>query len=274
MNISDLWPESAVQLGLIGPGTALKTLEWFERKLYKSSVIVSCQTEGIVEGVRKSSPKTETFLFPNGVDLDMFNPMEKDVSLQKELEIPEDCFVVGYGGNHGRSQALSQALDAADKLRDEKVFFAFFGDGPEKTELQEKSVKMNLTNVKFYPSQSRQKMSQVQSLWDAALVPLKNIDIFDGARPSKMFELMAGEIPFIFCGKGEGADIAAESGCAKVVAPEDPEKLASVIKELASMTQDERKKMGQKGREFVKKNFDRSKLAVMFLEKLKGLVKK
>jgi glycosyltransferase involved in cell wall biosynthesis len=274
MNISDLWPESAVQLGLIGKGPTLSALEFFERLLYKSSKLVSCQTDGIVNGVKKSHKKAETFLFPNGVDLEMFQPQPKDESLKKEFDLPDGYFVVGYGGNHGRSQALSQVLEAATRLKDEKIIFVLFGDGPEKPELQEKAKEMGLVNVRFYPSQPRQKMSKIQSLWDLALAPLKNIDIFDGARPSKMFELMAGEIPFIFCGKGEGADIALESGAAKVAPPESYDDLAEIIKSFAEMTPEQRKEMGKQGRKFVSEKFDRSKLAVEFLEKLKDVLKK
>ena len=77
---------------------------------------------------------------------------------------------------------------------------------------------------------------------------LKILNCFDGARPSKMFELMGGEIPFIFCGKGEGADIAEESGCAISVPPEDFAKLADAVLKLADMKQTERRKMGKSGK--------------------------
>ncbi len=274
MNISDLWPESAVQLGIIGPGMALRILEAFERLLYKESMIVSCQTEGIASGVRKSCPAADAFLFPNGVDLDMFGPVEPSAKLKKKLEFPEEYFVVGYGGNHGRSQALSQVLAAADKLRNEKIFFALTGDGPEKDELVKKALEMKLDNLRFYPACRREEMSTVQALWDLALVPLKNIELFDGARPSKMFELMAGEIPFIFCGKGEGADLAVESGCAIAVPPEDAEKLAGAIKRLAAMKPVERKAMGKAGHDFVSSKFNREKIAADFMAKIEGSMKK
>jgi glycosyltransferase involved in cell wall biosynthesis len=269
MNISDLWPESAVQLGMIGKGPALSFLEWFEKLLYKKSVLVSCQTEGIVDGVKKRYPEAKTFLFPNGVDLEMFTPSTPDSALKKELGIPEDFFIVGYGGNHGRSQALEQVLEVARILNNEKIFIAFFGDGPEKATLEKKASESGLKNIRFYPSQPRQKMSQIQALWDIALVPLKDIPLFDGARPSKMFELMAGQIPFIFCGKGEGAELALKSGCAKVVPPENPAKLADAILELSNLSLENRKEMGLKGREFVINSYNRAKLAEMFLAKLK-----
>ena len=271
MNISDLWPDSAVELGMIGPGLPLKILEWFEKLLYKSSAMVSCQTEGIVAGVKDSYPEAKILLFPNGVDLDMFPVIPRDEALMKELGIPEGVFVAGYGGNHGRSQALSQILEAAALLKDEKIFFALFGDGPEKAELQQKAVEMKLGNLGLFPSQPREKMAKIQSLWDIALVPLKNIPLFDGARPSKMFELMAGEIPFIFCGKGEGANIALESGCAKAVMPEDHVALAEAVRNMAAMSPDERAKMGESGRTFVSEKFNRGKLAEIFLNELREL---
>ncbi len=279
MNISDLWPESAVQLGMIGPGLPLSMLEWFERLLYKKSKLVLCQTEGIIDGVKKSYPHAETLLFPNGVDLDMFSIREKDANLAKEFNINKDDFIVGYGGNHGRSQALLQVLEAAKRISENNksvkgIKFLLCGDGPEKIELVKKAKNMGLTNLQFIESQSREKMADIQSLWDIALVPLKNIALFDGARPSKMFELMAGGIPFIFCGQGEGAEVAKRSGCAVVVPPEDSAKFADAILAFAKLAKQDRVEMGKKGHEFVKKNFNRAKLADVLMEKIESLTGK
>ncbi len=271
MNISDLWPESAVQLGMLKPGLALSALEWFERFLYRSTVMVTCQTEGIVAGVKKSLPDARTLLFPNGVDPDMFPPTPHDPAFQRSLEIPAGHFVVGYGGNHGRSQGLSLVLDTAALLKDENVQFVLFGDGPEKEELQENAKALGLKNLRFYPSMPRKEMCRVQALWDVALVPLKDLEIFKGARPSKMFELMAGGIPFIFCGTGEGAELATRSGCAVVCPPERPRELADAILNLKRRPPEELRRMGEAGRRFVLDNFDRSKLAGLLLAELRQL---
>jgi glycosyltransferase involved in cell wall biosynthesis len=273
MNISDLWPESAVQLGLLGPGLKLRLLEWFEGLLYRRSSLVSCQTEGIVQGVKSRFPGAWTLLFPNGVDLDMFPAVsEKDPGILGEFGIGPDAFVVGYGGNHGRSQALGQVLEAAAILQKDgrrNIVFALFGDGPEKDALVRKAEEMDLANVRFHPSQARERMARIQSIWDVALVPLRDIPLFDGARPSKMFELMGGGIPFVFCGRGEGAEIARESGCAEIVEPENPIMLADRIRTMASMPSEKLRAMGQCGRAFVEVRFDRSVLADRFLSEIR-----
>jgi glycosyltransferase involved in cell wall biosynthesis len=273
MNISDLWPESAVQLGMIRKGPALSFLEWFEKLLYKKSVLVSCQTEGIVEGVKKRYPGARTFLFPNGVDLEMFTKQPKDANFAESHGIPKDSFIVGYAGNHGRSQALTQIIQAANLLRDKKIFFTFFGDGPEKEELIKKASDMGLESLKFFDSVPRDSMAHLLSQFDIAIVPLKDIKIFEGARPSKIFELMAGQIPFIFCGKGEGAELALKSGCTKVVPPENPAKLADAILEFSKLPPESRREMGLKGREFAVNSYDRAKLAEDFLVELENVLR-
>ncbi len=273
MNISDLWPESAVQLGMLKPGPTLFVLEWFEKLLYKKSALVMCQTEGIVEGVKKRLAKARTFLLPNGVDLETFKRHPRDANFAKQHGLPEGAFIVGYAGNHGRSQALSQILDAAKIIQNSAtalLLFALFGDGPEKEELMKKTKEMGLKNVRFFDSVPREMMPDLLSNFDLALVPLKNIDIFDGARPSKIFELMGVQLPFIFCGKGEGAEIAEKSGGATVVPPEAPEKLADAIIEFAKLPQDKRTEMGKKARKFAEMNFDRAKIAEDFMNIITG----
>jgi glycosyltransferase involved in cell wall biosynthesis len=270
-NVSDLWPESAVQLGMIRPGLALSTLKWFEKKAYQKSSLVTCQTEGIVAGVVERHPGAKTFLFPNGVDLDMFQPVMRCPNLVHELDIPNDAFVVGYGGNHGRSQALRQILAAAKQLhlrKPGKFLFILFGDGAEKEALVKQAEVEKIDNLRFYPSQPRQKMNAIQGLFDVALVPLRDIPLFDGARPSKMFELMAGQIPFVFCGRGEGAELAKESGCAKIVPPENPEALATALEALAALSPEQRLSMGKQARAYIEVHFNRARIARQLLDRI------
>jgi glycosyltransferase involved in cell wall biosynthesis len=111
-------------------------------------------------------------------------------------------------------------------------------------------------------------MAAVQALWDVALVPLRNIPLFDGARPSKMFELMAGGIPFVFCGRGEGAELARASGGARVVPPEKPDVLAETIRQLAFLPPAERRQLGDRGCAFVAARFDRARIAETLLAEL------
>ncbi len=267
MNISDLWPESALQLGLIKRGLIFDILESFELFLYRRSTLVSCQTEGIADSIAKRAKSAKTLFFPNGVDLDLFKTQKKSAEFRKKHGIPQNSILVGYAGNHGRSQALSQIIDAARLLDPLKFHFAFFGDGAEKNDLRSMAENFGMSNILFLDSFPRNDMPFLLSQFDLAVVPLKNIPLFDGARPSKMFELMACGVPFVFCGRGEGANIAEKSG-ALVSAPENPAELAKSITAITSRSEAEKNDCALKARRFVEDFFDRQKIAEKFFSEL------
>lgn len=60
----------------------------------------------------------------NGVDKDLFQPMGKDVSLLKELQLEGKC-VIGYIGTHGLAHKLDFVLQCAKEL-DGKSNYHFY----------------------------------------------------------------------------------------------------------------------------------------------------
>ena len=261
MNVSDLWPETAVALGLVGKDSAATRLaEALELWLYRHSDAVTGQTKGIVDEIAGRVPAIPVRLFPNGVDLEMFSPCKPDQELAVELGL-EGKFVVGYGGIIGYAQAMDQILKAATILKDEPLItFAIFGDGPLKNDLAGKAQRLGLSNVRFFPRQDRTRMPKIISLWDVGLVPLADRPIFSGARPSKMFELMGLGKPMLFCGRGEGAAIVSDNECGIVVPPECPERLAEAVRSLCS-DHLRLEQMGRNARQTAERQFDRAEIA-------------
>ncbi len=74
-NVSDLWPESAEKLGVVNNSFLLKMAYKLEEKLYKRSVLVTGQTQGICKNINARFPAVNTYWLPNGVDLDYYNPV-------------------------------------------------------------------------------------------------------------------------------------------------------------------------------------------------------
>ena len=73
------------------------------------------------------------------------------------------------------------------------------------------------------------------------------------------------------CARGEGAEIAEKSGCGVVVPPENPERLAEAVLDMASMKEADRRKMGDRGRKFVEGNFNRAEIAEGFRKRLEDV---
>ena len=73
-NVSDLWPESAEKLGLIRSKFLLGMSKRLEECLYRKSVLVCGQTQGIVKNIADRFPDKRTYWLPNGADLAYYDP--------------------------------------------------------------------------------------------------------------------------------------------------------------------------------------------------------
>jgi glycosyltransferase involved in cell wall biosynthesis len=106
---------------------------------------------------------------------------------------------------------------------------------------------------------------------DVALVPLRNVPLFQTFIPSKMFEIMAAARPIVGSVRGEPRRILERSGAALLVEPEDSQAIADSIGRLRA---DEplRQHLGAAGRQFVLEHYDRAALAGRYLDLLGEIV--
>lgn len=267
-NVSDLWPESAVQLGLVTNKHLIGMSEWLEKYFYRKAYKLSAQTRGIMEGLRKKGVKPQDILFlPNGVDTELFQPRERDRALEESLGL-EGKFVVLYAGTMGYAHGIETALEAADILRDEEeIFFLFVGDGSERPRLEQIAREKNLPNVRFIDFQPLEVIPRYYSLSSINLSTLRRYKLSEGVRPSKVFPALASGQPLIYVGEGEGADIVKESGGGIILEPENPELLARTILELKNNPETCRE-FARKGREYAVENYSWQSIIKNWLSQL------
>lgn len=229
LNVSDLWPASAREMGLIVNPVVLSAAGALERFLYRHARWVSVQTDGIRDAVAATVGVERTLPLPNGVDTDLFRP---DVA-PCGLNTGEIGFV--YAGTHGYAQGLDVLLDAADLLADQPdIVILLVGDGPEKARLVEAARSRGLGNVRFLDSRPVREMPAVFTGCRASIVPLRNLPIFRGARPSKLLPSLSCATPVIFAGEGEAAELIGHNRAGLIVPPEDGRALAGAIRTLAA----------------------------------------
>ncbi|HDR7514043.1 glycosyltransferase family 4 protein [Bacillus mobilis] len=270
-NVSDLWPESAVKLGVLNNKQLIKLSTWLEEFCYKKSALILGQTKGIIDNINQRG-YDNTYLLTNGVDTSFFNKDKANNELRNQLKLQEK-FLVCYAGIIGIAQGLDLILDCAEKLKDNKdVHFLLIGEGPEKQRLIKKAENLSLENISFVPLQPKEKMPGVIAAMDATIIPLKNLDLFKGALPSKMFEALASELPIILSVDGEAKKLIEASGGGITVEPENVEQVTKAILKLYEDT-DFAKKLGENGRAFVKEHYAREIIAQKFEEKLLSLKK-
>lgn len=272
-NVSDLWPESAEKLGVVNNKFLLKLAYNLEEKLYKRSWIVTGQTQGICHNINERFPAVKTYWLPNGVDLGYYNPSKIEPGIWREKNnFAKEDVVLLYAGIIGIAQGLEVILNSAKNfINTPNIKFVFIGSGPEKDKLLQLKAEQNLTNVFFLDAISKKEMPSVLRSVNAAIIPLRKLDLFLGAIPSKIFENLAMEVPVLLGVNGEARQLFIDKGNAGLYfEPENSEALTVAILKLIE-DKEMALQLGRNGRHFVNEYFNRENIAQNFFKKLNSL---
>jgi glycosyltransferase involved in cell wall biosynthesis len=139
--VRDLWPESAIDTGVIKSKWLIKMSYWLERKSCESANWINVLTPAFEKALveKKGIAPDKISMIPNGADLDIFTPGERNNWVREKHGL-DNKFVVTYIGAHGVANHLIQILEAAKILKDQRdTLFMCVGDGMEKPMLKEKA---------------------------------------------------------------------------------------------------------------------------------------
>ncbi len=260
-NVSDLWPESAVAMGILHNRLLIWLSTRLEEFFYRHSHLVIGQTQGIVASVQ-SRISVPTALITNGVDFTCFTE-----DAIRARHVPRqtfgfsDKFVVGYAGLLGIAQGLDVVLDSAEfLLHIPDVLFVIFGDGPERARLMAEAQRRGLFNLRFYPLEPKTTMPALMASFDATLVPLQRLQLFKGALPCKLFESMAAGTVVIVGIEGEAQRLVETSEGGICVPPENAEAIAAAVRQLRADPR-LRERLGRNARSHVRARYDRRDIA-------------
>jgi colanic acid biosynthesis glycosyl transferase WcaI len=267
LNVSDIWPQSAIELGALRNPLAIRLAEALEHRLYRKSARVTVPTRGMHARLSaRVAPPGKVVLLTNGVDVDLYRPQPPDRDLARRLGL-EGRKVILYAGTHGLAQGLGVVLDAARLTDDPDILYVLAGEGADKAALVARAASERLANVRFLPNQPKASMPSLLNLAYAAVITLRPLDIFKAALPSKMFESMAIARPIVGSVWGEAAELIEQAGCGLVAVPGDAVALRDAVVTLAA-DPDGAGEMGRRGRDYVVEHFNRAKIASRLRELL------
>ena len=231
MNVSDIWPETALRIGLRMRRVPLWLLRRLERLGYEQSDLVTATTPKASESIADRFPEVATAVIPGGTDLELFRPSRRSNALRETLGVAEGDFLVGYCGLHGLFQGLEVVVQAAQSLRgNPRIKFVLAGDGPTKATLVEFATAAGLDNVIFKEPLPRDQVGELVASFDLALVPLAAE--LPGTMPSKVYETLACGVPLIACEGCEAAPLVRDLGLGRAVRPLDVDALVAAIVDL------------------------------------------
>jgi glycosyltransferase involved in cell wall biosynthesis len=270
-NVSDIWPQSAVELGILRNRFAIGLAEMLERHVYRRAARITVPTPGILERlVARGVPRDKLFLLTNGVDTSAYQVSLPDIELAKRLGL-DGHKVFMYAGLHGLAQGLEIILEAAKLTGNKDILYVLVGDGAEKSSLVAKAEAEKISNVLFLPIQPTSTLPALLNLAYATIVPLRRLDLFKAALPSKLFDSMAAGRPIVAALWGEAAALVDIAECGVVVEPENANAVRLAVEKLAS-DPELAGRLGQHGRKYVVEHFDRDQIAERLNKLLEDVV--
>ena len=248
--IADLWPETLVAYGAAGPNNpVVMGLRVLEKKIYTSADAIVFTMEGAYQyivdrGWEKEIPRSKVALINNGVDLALFEEQKKNYPSQDCDLARDDLFKLVYTGSVRKANRLELLLEAAARIRNEKVRILIWGGGDELDNLRTTAQKRGIGNIVFKGPVEKQRIPGILEKADALF-----LDPFDeavsryGISSNKLFEYFASGKP-ILMGGVSGHNPAKAFGCALDYAC-TPEGIAAAIETAAAMPDEIREAMRQ-----------------------------
>lgn len=269
LEVRDLWPEFAIDMGVLKNPILIAMSRWLERFLYwrADHLLVNSPAyrDYLIE--KKDILPSKVTLISNGVDPDLFKPEERSENFRSELGL-NGKFVVTYAGALGIANDIPTIIRAAERLnKDPNIHFIFVGDGKERQRMEGMALDQKLQNITFTGALPKAQMPNVMAAADAFVATLQDIPMFRMPYPNKVFDYMAAGRPTVLAIDGVIRQVMDEAEGGLYVPPGDDEALAEAVRTL-SRNPHRCREMGLSARRYVIRNFNRQKQAKDFLRLL------
>lgn len=268
--VRDLWPESAIDMGVIKNPLIIKLSYKLEKIIYKNSTYINCLTPAFKKVLitEKGVPNQKVTIIPNAADFSIVEEVSQnfDVLKFKEQMGWNNKLVVLYVGAHGVANHLQQLIEAAALVQNYLNFlFVLVGDGMEKEKLKNMAFNRKLNNVHFYDTVPKKEVFKFILACDIGTSVLKKAETFKTVYSNKTFDYMACKKPILMAIDGISRNLVEEAQCGLYVEPENPNDFAQKL--LYYYENPEMLKIhGLNGYLYVKQHFDRKVLAEKYLE--------
>lgn len=261
LNVQDIFPQNAIDLGALRNQLLITFFEKMERKAYAEADIVAVHSQGNREFLlrEKTIRSEKIFVLHNWIEMEPYGSATPTGDFRRKLGL-RDRFVFFFGGVIGPSQGLEVVIEAGKILREEPgLAILIVGEGTEKERLERLAKEYSLSNVIFHPFIAKHDYQALLKEVDVGVVCLTTKNKTPVV-PGKLLSYMAAGLPVLALlnKESDGHQIVSEARCGYSEISDDPTQTASLMKRMYD-GRDRLKDLGINGRMFAEKHFTKEK---------------
>jgi colanic acid biosynthesis glycosyl transferase WcaI len=272
-NVQDIYPDIAVNLGLVRNRLLLLGLKFLEKAVYQLSSKVLTISGGMREIIkRKGVPSEKLEVIENFLDSSFFADRQADNDFSRSFGL-NGSFVIMYAGNIGVPHGVEVIVHAAEILRNEpKLIFCFVARGERRAEIERLIKTKALENVVFLAPQLEDVVPQIWASASVGAISYRR-GLADFSLPSKLFAAMAAGKAVIASvdARSETARIVESAGCGVCVKPESAVEFAEAVL-LLKGNPEIATAMGRRGRNYIQEHLRKEVIGLQYSSLFNSLI--
>ncbi len=269
LNVQDLFPQNAIDLGILKNRLLIKLFKRIEADAYRNADIIAVHSESNKSFLvtRNRMLQDRIKVIHNWIDIEPYSKVMRTGRFRKMFNI-ENKFIFLFAGVIGPSQGLDLIIKAAGKIKDVKaICFLIVGDGMEKERLEKMADDLKLKNIIFKPFVSKDEYPELVKDADIGLACLSSMNKTPVV-PGKILGYMAASVPVAaFLNKeSDGHQIIRDANCGYSEISDDVEKTVETVIKIYN-ERSRLKEYGENGFNYVRENFEKN-VCINHLEEL------
>jgi colanic acid biosynthesis glycosyl transferase WcaI len=265
VSIQDLYPESLFvqKRGIKKDHFLYRFLRWLDVQIARNCAGLIVISEQFKKTYLKDRgiPENKITLIPNWIDESQLGIASSGGEFRAQYGIPEDAFLVVYGGNIGVAAGIDTVIKTFSQLQPlEHIYLLIAGAGNDLSNCRELIQKYSLERVKIHsPWQTEDTFPMLRAA-DLCILPTQGEQSLASV-PSKLLSYMTAERPVlgIAAPESETARVITASQSGWVISVGESTSLADAISTISKLPLEERNRRGKAGGNFVHKHFSSSK---------------
>jgi glycosyltransferase involved in cell wall biosynthesis len=269
LNIQDIFPQNAIDLGVLKSRFLINLFKWIEEKAYKSADKIAVHSDGNKKFLvdKKDVSSKKVYVLHNWIDLTTFKNQGRTGIYRKKYGI-DNKFIFLFAGVVGPSQGLDLIINLANNVKNiQDICFLIVGDGMEKERLMKMAEDYSLKNIVFQPFVSKDEYPKLVKDSDVGMICLTSLNKTPVV-PGKILGYMAASLPVVaFLNReSDGHKIIRDAQCGYSAISDNPDKATEVILKIYT-ERDRLNQYGKNGFNYVSNYFAKD-VCVDQLEKL------